>query len=90
MYLSSGLLLSFYNVYTHATPFPASSFTKSSLKSVRTELLQQLQNLQGAPSVQMQKVPPPFERKKNTDEENEPDGGKKKKPHGSEMYDNVD
>lgn len=31
------------------------------MDAVRTELLQQLQELQGAPSVQMQQVPPEFE-----------------------------
>ena len=33
------------------------------MEAVRTELLQQLQDLQGAPSVAMQQVPPPFERR---------------------------
>ena len=35
---------------------------KAALDSVRTELLSQLQSLQGAPSVQMHQVPPLFER----------------------------
>lgn len=63
----------------------------SSLKSVRTELLQQIQNLQGAPSVQMQQVPPAYERV--NPEENDDDksgGGKKRKAHSSELYDKVD
>jgi len=45
-----------------------------SLNYVRTELLQQMQGLQGAPSVQMQEVPPPFELKKRK-AEGEKDGG---------------
>ena len=69
-----------------------------SLKSVRTELLQQLQNLQGAPSVQMQEVPPPYERvhSEETDDAMDEDkigtGGvnKKRKVHGSELYDSID
>lgn len=69
-----------------------------SLKSVRTELLQQLQNLQGAPSVQMQEVPPPYERVhteepddgKDDDTSGTGGGIKKRKAHGSELYDNVD
>lgn len=68
-------------------------FIGRSLKSVRTELLQQLQNLQGAPSVQMQQMPPPYERiKSNEDEEEDDDkeGSKTKKAHSSELYDKVD
>jgi histone deacetylase 1/2 len=37
--------------------------SKELLESVRTDLLQQLQDLQGAPSVAMQQVPPLFQRK---------------------------
>jgi hypothetical protein len=73
-------------------------FLLRSLKSVRTELLQQLQNLQGAPSVQMQDVPPPYERvhAEETDEGKDDatsgtgGGNKKRKVHGSELYDKVD
>jgi len=66
-----------------------------SLKSIRTELLQQLQNLQGAPSIQMQVVPPAYERvvqnpDGDPDEKGGGDTGKQKKTHGSELYDNVD
>ena len=42
---------------------------KDVLEGVRIELLQQLQDLQGAPSVAMQQVPPPFRRQE--DEEGE-------------------
>ena len=75
-----------------------SIYLRSSLKSVRTELLQQLQNLQGAPSVQMQQVPPAYERvvenpeaeDGDPDEKGDGDSGKTKKTHGSELYDKVD
>lgn len=58
--------------------------------------MQQLQNLQGAPSVQMQQVPPPYERvvgQSEEDNENEDDGSntsKKRKVHTAELYDKVD
>ena len=70
-------------------------YFERSLKSVRTELLQQLQNLQGAPSVQMQQVPPAYERvvdttEDNPDEKGDGNGSKKRKTHGSELYDKVD
>mmetsp|Transcript_13936 Transcript_13936/g.33256 ORF Transcript_13936/g.33256 Transcript_13936/m.33256 type:complete len:434 (-) Transcript_13936:209-1510(-) len=49
--------------------------TEASLDSVRSELLQQLQGLQGAPSVQMQEVPPPFDLQKEKAAEGQNDGG---------------
>mmetsp|Transcript_37779 Transcript_37779/g.113008 ORF Transcript_37779/g.113008 Transcript_37779/m.113008 type:complete len:443 (-) Transcript_37779:274-1602(-) len=59
----------------HLTPEPRENLnTEASLNYVRTELLQQMQGLQGAPSVQMQEVPPPFELKKRK-AEGEKDGG---------------
>ena len=72
--------------------------TKSEVESVRTALLEQLQSLQGAPSVAMQQVPPLYERKGGAAED-DPDargsartksGDGTKKQHPSEMYDNVD
>lgn len=60
---------------------------------MRTELLQQLQNLQGAPSVQMQQVPPAYERvdpEEDSKSDDKSGGGKKRKPHSSELYDKVD
>ena len=49
----------------HLTPEPRENMnTEASLEAVRVELLQQLQELQGAPSVQMQEVPPEFDLKK--------------------------
>ena len=62
------------------------------------ELLQQLQNLKGAPSVQMQQVPPLFEVPKDKEEENPDERPKSKtrhgdgdrKAHAAELYDKVD
>jgi histone deacetylase 1/2 len=65
------------------------------------ELLQQLQNLQGAPSVQMQQVPPLFQVQKDSshnDEQNPDERPKNKtrngdgdrKSHETEFYDKVD
>jgi len=59
----------------HLTPESRENLnTEASLNYVRTELLQQMQSLQGAPSVQMQEVPPPFELKKRK-VEGQKDGG---------------
>jgi len=45
----------------HLTPTAQENLnTDASLEKVKLDLLQQLQNLQGAPSVQMQEVPPEF------------------------------
>ena len=53
----------------HLTPEPMENLnSKSMLESVRIELLQQLQDLQGAPSVAMHEVPPLFDRKNTTSE----------------------
>ena len=52
-----------------------SSLPNRSLDSVRSELLQQLQGLQGAPSVQMQEVPPAFDLQKEKAAEGQNDGG---------------
>ena len=52
----------------HLTPEPMENLnSKSMLESVRIELLQQLQDLQGAPSVAMHEVPPLFDRKNTND-----------------------
>jgi histone deacetylase 1/2 len=68
------------------------------LEAIKIDLLQQLQNLQGAPSVQMQQVPPLFEVHREQPEE-DPDerpkaktrnGDGDRKPHESELYDKVD
>lgn len=77
-----------------------------SLEAVRNDILQQLQSLQGAPSVAMHQVPPSFQvRTENAegskdggegDDVREKGPGKTKdgqgtrKQHGSELYDNVD
>lgn len=72
--------------------------TPESLEAIKIDLLQQLQNLQGAPSVQMQQVPPLFEVHREQPEE-DPDerpkaktrnGDGDRKPHESELYDKVD
>mmetsp|Transcript_38845 Transcript_38845/g.54700 ORF Transcript_38845/g.54700 Transcript_38845/m.54700 type:complete len:96 (-) Transcript_38845:260-547(-) len=53
--------------------------SKESLEQIKVELLQQLQNLQGAPSVQMQQAPPLFEisskDKSNGAGDNDNEGG---------------
>jgi histone deacetylase 1/2 len=65
------------------------------------ELLQQLQNLQGAPSVQMQQVPPLFQVKDKEENDGGPEdderpthktryGDGDKRAHEAEFYDNVD
>mmetsp|Transcript_37721 Transcript_37721/g.76754 ORF Transcript_37721/g.76754 Transcript_37721/m.76754 type:complete len:203 (+) Transcript_37721:3-611(+) len=60
----------------HLTPEPRENLnTEASLESVRSELLQQLQGLQGAPSVQMQEVPPEFDLQKEKNAEGQNDGG---------------
>lgn len=72
--------------------------TPESLESIKIELLQQLQNLQGAPSVQMQQVPPLFEVQRDETEDNPDERPKHKTNHGdgdrkvheSELYDTVD
>jgi hypothetical protein len=68
------------------------------LEGVRIELLQQLQDLQGAPSVAMQQVPPAFERPEAPEDdpdERDPLGKTKngdgtRKQHQSELYDRID
>jgi len=89
----------------HLSPDPVRENlnTESSLETVRTELLKQLQTLQGAPSVQMQEVPPKFViRHGSTVDENDggfqddirekgtgrkPKSGAERRAHDSEFYD---
>jgi len=60
----------------HLQPEPRDNMNSdASLQAVRTELLQQLMSLQGAPSVQMQEVPPEFDLKKDKGAEGLNDGG---------------
>lgn len=60
----------------HLTPEPRENLnTEASLESVRVDLLTQLQSLQGAPSVQMQEVPPEFDLRKDKYAEGQRDGG---------------
>jgi histone deacetylase 1/2 len=72
----------------HLKPDPSMGNANTNLDSIRTELLQQLKDLQGAPSVQMQQVPPSF--RTNDNEGVDRDKQRLKKPHGGELYDNVD
>lgn len=85
----------------HLTPEPMDNLnSKESLDAVRTELLQQMQELQGAPSVAMHEIPPAFERAPASNNEDDPDerieGGKTRtgdgtrRAHSSELYDNLD
>jgi len=82
----------------HLKPDPSMANANDNLTSIRTELLQQLQDLQGAPSVQMQQVPPAFRTTAadDNDDMDEDEGAKglsrkrMKKPHSAELYDEVD
>ena len=79
----------------HLTPENKdNSNTDASLEAVRVELLQQLQSLQGAPSVQMQEVPPEFDLKKDSHDGSDGsqnddirDRGRGRRSHPSELYD---
>jgi histone deacetylase 1/2 len=88
----------------HLTPEPMENLNdKGMLESVRIEILQQLQDLQGAPSVAMHEVPPLFDRGRSTDEttnagEDDPDvrdhtnknGDGIRREHEAELFDKVD
>lgn len=60
----------------HLTPEPTMENTnrKDVLEGVRIELLQQLQDLQGAPSVAMHQVPPPFRRQHHQQQQQDGEG----------------
>ncbi|GKY91360.1 histone deacetylase 2 [Mayamaea pseudoterrestris] len=75
--------------------------TPETLDSVREDLLKQLQDLQGVPSVAMHEAPPTFARaEREGEDDDDPDereiGGKTRtgegtrRQHGSELYDSVD
>jgi len=89
----------------HLNPEPRDNLnTDASLDGIQVEILQQLQSLQGVPSVQMQQVPPEFNLlKDSTSSEGINDGGEDddirfsdnnnkagvdRKLHESEFYDN--
>lgn len=78
----------------HLKPDTSMENQNQNLDAVRIELLQQLKDLQGAPSVQMQQVPPPFRTstEKEAADGEKPSSRKKlgKKQHSGELYDNVD
>lgn len=60
----------------HLTPEPRDNLnTDASLDSIKIEILQQLQSLQGVPSVQMQEVPPEFDLQKENLAVGQNDGG---------------
>lgn len=69
----------------HLKPDPNMENGNKNIDSIRSELLQQLKDLQGAPSVQMQQVPPAF---RTLDDEERKPGTKKQ--HVAEHYDRVD
>ena len=52
------------------------------LESIKIELLKQLQSLQGAPSVQMQQMPPLYEVQRDEMEDNPDERPKNKTMHG--------
>ena len=74
--------------------------SKDFIEGIRVDLLQQLQDLQGAPSIAMQQVPPLFERAERDEDQDDPDvrdpvgrtksGEGSRKQHPSELYDHVD
>ena len=71
---------------------------KGKVDKIRTNLLQQLQELKGSPSVAIQEVPPLYESRESTDTSDETDDlvspkrmkRTSKKEHPSELYDTVD
>jgi histone deacetylase 1/2 len=78
--------------HLHLGPEPIENLN-SSLESIRIDLLQQLQDLQGAPSVAMHQVPPSFQRAEVDEDAQDPDQRETvehRKQHGSELYDKVD
>jgi histone deacetylase 1/2 len=74
----------------HLKPDSSMENANHSLDALRTELLQQLKDLQGAPSVQMQQVPPAFRTLPDDDAEKGPRKKVGKKQHSAELYDKVD
>jgi histone deacetylase 1/2 len=79
----------------HLTPEPMENLNdRGMLESVRIEILQQLQDLQGAPSVAMQEVPPLFDRKQQSsaskddddDDEGDDDDPEKRARHGKTKH----
>jgi histone deacetylase 1/2 len=71
----------------HLKPDTSMENINHSLGNIRTELLQQLSDLQGAPSVQMQQVPPAF---RTADGDETSTKRVAKKEHSAEFYDNID
>jgi histone deacetylase 1/2 len=73
----------------HLTPEVMDNLnTPESIENIRTDLLQQLSDLQGAPSVAMHEVPPLYQRaEKDADDDHQ---SVDRRAHGSELYDSVD
>ena len=69
----------------HLKPDPNMENGNKNIDTIRSELLQQLKDLQGAPSVQMQQVPPAF---RTLEDEGRKPGMKKQ--HAAELFDSVD
>lgn len=66
---------------------------KQQMDRMRMDLLQQIQELQGAPSVAMHQAPPLYSKPRDDDDDDGPRDKrprKRKKQHPSELYDNVD
>ena len=76
----------------HLKPDPSMENVNKNIDNIRTELLQQLKDLQGAPSVQMHHVPPPFRTTEDDEGESseKPTRKRVKKQHSAELYDKVD
>jgi hypothetical protein len=62
--------------------------TPEGVDNIRTDLLQQLGDLQGAPSVAMHEVPPLYQRAEKDAEDDY--HTVERRVHGSELYDSVD
>ena len=75
----------------HLQPDPNMENANKNIDSIRAELLQQLSDLQGAPSVQMQQVPPPFRTlEEETADDDKTTRKRIKRQNSGELYDNVD
>lgn len=76
----------------HLTPEPMENLnTMDVIEGIRTEIFEQLRDLEGAPSVGMQELPPLFKREETEETEaDERDLAESRKEHPSELYDMVD
>lgn len=74
-----------YELHLGQDPTMENLNTPKMLDSIRVDILQQLSDLEGAPSVGMQQVPPLFQRTETADALK-----RERKPHAAELYDAVD